>query len=187
MKRRSAERLPWPRVTARRFTHQPMATSEFTGHVTLLCIDTVREPLWVESQGRRLCICDAGYIWLQHFPTGTHYAVTTQFDAAGRVIQWYIDICFQHALDAEGVPWWEDLYLDVLVFPDGEYAIADEDELDEALCQGVIDTRLHALAHEEANRIVAAINAGAFPLFHLCYAHRERLLRTLSVDDRMIG
>lgn len=108
MKQRTAERLPWPRVTARRFTMQAFATPEFHGVATLLCLDAVREPLWIEWQGRRFCSCDSGYTWLQHFPANTHYAITTQFDAQGQVVQWYIDICHRHWLDDQGMPWWED-------------------------------------------------------------------------------
>ena len=179
MKQRSADRLPWPRVTTRRFVIQTFATPEFQGVATLLCIDAVREPFWVEWQGRRFCICDGGYTWLQHFPTNTHYAVTTQFDARGQVVQWYIDICHRHWVDDNGVPWWEDLYLDLLVFPEGDCHIVDADELDEALAAAVIDARLHALAWAEARRLQSAIGAGAFSLLSLSDGHRWQLLQLL--------
>ena len=58
MKHRAADRLPWPCVTARRFTVQAFATAEFHGVVTLLCMNAIREPLWIEGQGQRFCICD---------------------------------------------------------------------------------------------------------------------------------
>ena len=179
MKQRSAERLPWPRVTARRFVTHAFATAEFQGVATLLCIDAVREPFWIEWQGARFCLCDSGYTWLQHFPANTHYAVTTQFDPQGQVIQWYIDICHRHWVDEQGMPWWEDLYLDLLVFPNGGCHIVDGDELDEALQTGVIDARLHTLAWDEARRLQTAIEAGAFPLLSLSYAHRLQLLQSL--------
>jgi uncharacterized protein len=176
MKQRAADRPWWARVTARRFTVQSFATPEFHGVATLLCIDAVREPLWIEGQGQRFCICDTGYTWVQHFPIGAHYAVTTQFDAQGQVIQWYIDICHRHWLDERGVPWWEDLYLDVLAFPTGACAIVDADELDEALQHGVIDADLHALAWREATQLQSAIQRHAFPLLGLTPLHRLQLL-----------
>jgi len=179
MKQRSAERLPWPRVTARRFITQSFASTEFQGVATLLCMDAVREPFWIEWQGKRFCLCDSGYTWLQHFPTNTHYAVTSQFDAQGQIVQWYIDICHRHWLDDKGVPWWEDLYLDLLVFPNDGCYIVDEDELDEALEAGVIDARLHTLAWNEARRLHAVIEAGAFPLLSFSHSHRLQLLQLL--------
>ena len=82
-------------------------------------------------------------------------------------------------MDDHGVPWWEDLYLALLVFPaDGCY-IVDEDELDEALQAGVIDARLHALAWDEARRLQSSIEASAFPLLSLSYGHRLQLLQSL--------
>jgi predicted RNA-binding protein associated with RNAse of E/G family len=180
MKQRTAERLLWPRITARRFVTHAFATAAFQGVASLLCIDAVREPFWVEWQGRSFCICDGDYTWLQHFPVNTHYAVTTMFDPQGQVIQWYIDICHRHWVDDKGVPWWEDLYLDLLVFPVGDCHIVDGDELDEALQTGVIDARLHRLAWDEAHRLQSVIQADAFPLLSLSYDHRLQLLQMLD-------
>lgn len=179
MKQRAADRLPWPRVTAGRFVTHAFATTEFQGVATLLCIDAVREPLWVDWQGHRSCICDSGYTWLQHFPTNTHYAVTTQFNEQGQVVQWYIDSCNHHWVDERGIPWWEDLYLALLVFPDGGCHIADADERDDPLHRGVIDTNLHTLAWQEARHLQSTIQAGAFPLLALANAHRLYLRRSL--------
>lgn len=179
MKQRAADRLPWPRVTARRFATHTFATTEFQGVATLLCIDAVHEPLWVDWQGHHFCICDSGYTWLQHFPTNTHYAVTTQFNTQGQVVQWYIDICNYHWIDERGIPWWEDLYLDLLVFPDGGCHIVDADELDDALQRGVIDTSLHMLAWQEARHLQSTIQAGTFPLLALANTHRLYLLQSL--------
>ena len=180
MKQRTAERLLWPWITARRFVPHAFATAAFQGVASLLCIDAVREPFWVEWQGRSFCICDGGYTWLQHFPVNTHYAVTTMFDPQGQVIQWSIDICHRHWVDDKGVPWWEDLYLDLLVFPAGDCHIVDGDELDEALQTGVIDVRLHRLAWDEAHRLQSVIQADAFPLLSLSYDHRLQLLQMLD-------
>lgn len=101
------------------------------------------------------------------------------FDPQRQVIQWYIDICHRHWVDDKEVPWWEDLYLDLLVFPEGDCHIVDGDELDEALQAGVIDARLHTLAWDEAQRLQSLIQADAFPLLSLSYAHRLQLLQSL--------
>lgn len=180
MKRRSAARQPWPRVLSRRFTHQRIESAVFTGHVTLLCMDQVREPLVVDWQGTPLCVCDSGFSWLQQFPDNTHYAVTTQFDANGEIVQWYIDVCNRHALGTDGIPWWEDLYLDVLMVPDGRVEIADAEELDEALMAGVINCAQYDLAWREALALVAAINGQCLPVLELASSQRQQLLRGLA-------
>ena len=180
IKRRSASRIPWPRILERRFTTQSVNQLDYRGYVTLLCLDRVREPLWVTHQGRQLCIVDDGYTWLQQFPTGTQYTVTTQFDADGQVAQWYIDICLQHGVDASGIPWWDDLFLDVVIFPNGECQIIDGEELDAALQSGVIDDSQHRLAWTEATKLVRTIEQNDFLLFALIIRQRTELLAALG-------
>lgn len=176
IKRRSAERLDWQRVTERRFTHTQMADPSFTGVVTLLCIDAVSEPLWIKTESQDFCIADAGYSWLQYFPSCENHAVTTMFDAHGQVIQWYIDIVKRHGLDAQGIPWWDDLYLDIIVTPDRKTAIIDQEELDEALQVGAITAAEHTLAWDVATGLRSSIEQGQFVLLDLAAEHRHLLL-----------
>ena len=60
MKRLQANRPDWKRVTERRFYCAPLDTPDFKGHVSLLCLDAVREPLVVGVNTKRICIADAG-------------------------------------------------------------------------------------------------------------------------------
>lgn len=179
IKRRLASRIPWPRILERRFTVQVINQPDYVGYVTLLCLDKVREPLWVKNQGQQLCIVDDGYSWLQQFPTGAQHTVTTQFDAQGQVVQWYIDICLQHGVDATGIPWWDDLFLDVIIFPNGQCHIVDGEELDVALQSGVIDESQHRLAWAEATKLVQMIEQNGFSLLALSVLQRAALLAAL--------
>ena len=146
MKRKRSDRSHWSRVTRRRFVIERLDSEEFTGYVTLFCIDDVREPLWVPLGMSRICVADAGYLWLQHYPANSRYTITTMFDAAGQVVQWYVDVCKQHGIDENGIPWYDDLYLDIALLPSGEIALLDADELDRALQQGLISQEDHDLA-----------------------------------------
>lgn len=176
IKRRLANRSPWPRILERRFTVQAINQPDYVGYVTLLCLDKVREPLWVRVHAQKFCIVADGYSWLQQFPTGAQYTVTTQFDAQGQVVQWYIDICIQHGVDEAGVPWWDDLFLDVISFPNGGCQIIDGEELDAALQSGAIDETQHRLAWAEATKLVKLIEENNFPLFALSIHQRTALL-----------
>lgn len=69
------------------------------------------------------------------------------FDAAGRVIQWYIDMSREHGVDdGGGMPWFDDLSLDLVLYPNGRVVVLEEDEPDEALAAGAITQEVHALA-----------------------------------------
>jgi uncharacterized protein len=93
-------------------------------------LDEVRSPAVPKWTGRPICIADNGYSWLQHFtPDEPHHVVTTMFNEHGEIVQWYIDICRSHWLDERGVPWFDDLYLDIVRLPDGQLFLVDGERL----------------------------------------------------------
>ncbi len=176
VKRKRSDRPEWRRVTRRRFCVECLDSEDFSGYVTLLCIDEAREPLWILVGDSQLCVADSGFSWLQHFPASTCYTVTTMFDSTGRVVQWYIDVCKQHGIDESGIPWYDDLYLDIAMLPSGETKLLDADELDRALREGSVSGEDHDLAWREATRLIADIQRGSLKLLRLGTEHRDRLL-----------
>ena len=161
-------------MTKSRFAQISLDASEFRGYATLFCIDEVREPLWGTSCGRYLCLADKGYSWMQHFPAGARYAITTVFDAHDEIVEWYIDICNRHYLDEQGLVWYEDLYLDLDVSFEGEVVLLDADELDEALLANQVSSVEYEVAWREASSLMTAIEQDMFPLLWLLPSHKER-------------
>ena len=180
VKRKSAERVTWRRIAKRQFSVLQLDNDEFSGTVTLLQILAVHEPLWMPLGGQAICIADAGYGWLQHFPTSANHTVTTMFDASGQVVQWYIDICKAHGSDERGIPWYDDLYLDIMLAPGGVPELLDADELDAALAAGSITPDDWALAWREARQVLALLEHGPLPIMQLGAAHRRLLLDTAT-------
>ena len=79
----------------------------------------VGEPYDVSSFGQTYCVLDTGCRWLKIHPHGVEecvmgHAVTIQFDVQGTPVQLYIDIHGGEGLTTSGLPWHDDLYLDVL-------------------------------------------------------------------------
>ena len=58
----------------------------------------------------------------------------------------YIDMIEKQGVDEDGVPWFNDLYLDLVVYPDGMVVEEDWDELEEALVAGEITRQQYELA-----------------------------------------
>lgn len=183
MKRKQADRPHWQRILRRRFTVTRLDTPAFQGYVTLLRLIEVRQPLWVPFGARRLCVADHGYCWLQHFPEGAHYTLTTMLDAEGQVVQWYFDLCKAHGVDERGIPWYDDLYLDVIAVPSGEVELIDVADLDEARRQGLLTPADYDLAWREANHLLAAVRAGDLRLLALSAQYWEELRRLETVVE----
>ncbi|MFJ7827004.1 DUF402 domain-containing protein [Psychrobacillus sp. NPDC096623] len=179
LKRRYGDRSDWKRISKRGYAQSYVETEEFTGYITLLNLVQVTQPLWVKYDEKSLCIVDDGYMWLQHFPTGKNYSVTTMFDANGKVVQWYIDICNEIGIE-HNVPWWDDLFLDIIVLPTGEIIQQDEDELEEALINGWVDQSMYNLAWVQVNEITTSIREEDFNLLNYSAVHKELLMTLLK-------
>lgn len=152
LKRKYGDHANWKRVLKKEYTSLFFDEDQFRGNVTLLKVHQVSEASYYHYGEKSVCIVDNGYSWLQHFPDGQHYSVTTMFDSEGTLVQWYIDICFQNGIEND-VPWMDDLFLDIVVLPTGEVIQKDADELEDAYSAGIINETLYKLAWNEADRI----------------------------------
>lgn len=82
------------------------------------------------------------------------------FDSAGKLVQVYFDVVWDHGLDERGVPWYDDLYLDVVALPSGEVELLDQDELEEALGAGAVTEEQYRIAVDEARAVLTDIRPG---------------------------
>lgn len=76
----------------------------------------------------------------------THYfyCITVMMDDSYEMKVCYIDMIDTQGYDDDGVPYFYDLYLDLIVYPDGNIITDDMDELQEALKIGEItDVQYH--------------------------------------------
>ncbi|OIU68846.1 DUF402 domain-containing protein [Rossellomorea aquimaris] len=174
LKRKSGDRSGWKRILKRRYAQTRLDTAEFRGYITLLETVKVAKPLTVPYGKEHLSIVDDGYMWLQQFPQDQHHAVTTVFDARGEVVQWYIDVTLRNGVE-HGIPWMDDLFLDLVLLPSGDLIVLDAEELEDALSTGTIDQLQYELAWDEANRLKESISSGSFDLIKLSRDHMELL------------
>jgi predicted RNA-binding protein associated with RNAse of E/G family len=165
-RRRYASREEWQRLRERQFEVRRVDRPGFHGYVSRLTIGSVTEPLVVPLNGTEYRLADAGFTWMQYVPDRSRHTLTTLLDERGEVIQWYVDIAARTGIDERGIPWWDDLFLDLVILPDGSVHLLDEDELEEAREAGEISREEYELARAEAERVMAAIGDGQFGLLN---------------------
>lgn len=73
------------------------------------------------------------------------------------ILLWYIDMIANQGLDQEGVPYFDDLYLDLVVYPDGTIIEDDMDELEEALLVKDITEKQYNLAIHTSKKLKEGI------------------------------
>ncbi len=133
----------------------------------------VRLPYDVSCFGQTYRVLDSGYRWLRIHPHGAGegvmgHALTIQLDAQGTPVQLYIDIHGGEGLSASGLPWHDDLYLDVLALVDPrtwrvtDTELIDQDELQQALDAGRVSARQFRDSHAEAGAVMDDLLAGTF-------------------------
>ena len=183
IRRKFADYPGWKRILQHRFYASYLDTPEFTGYITLYCMDAVTAPLVVGYFHRTTCIADAGYSWLKQFPAEEqHFTVTTHFDASGQVVLWYIDICLRIGVGDNQIPWLDDLYLDLIVSPTMEIEVKDADELLSALENGIISTAEYDLAWHAANRLIEQFSKNQLGCLGLSDVHRALLLQSNPIE-----
>lgn len=108
-------------------------TEEIVGYVGILSINEVPEPQIWKYNGEDLIVCDNNYQWLTIMPKNDYYCLTVMMNENREMQVCYIDMIDEQGYDEEGVPYFYDLYLDLVVYPDGIVIEDDMDELQEAL------------------------------------------------------
>ena len=178
IKCRGMARAEWRCILQRKSVFTAVDTPEFRGHAGLMRILRVSEPFV-----RRVVLADAGYSWLQLAPEGKHWWLTVMYDPDGALVQYYFDVTRRNFIAASGEPMFEDLYLDIVMQPDGELRLLDVDELDAALASGELTPETHALALREAEALCEALRGREGEWRSLCAREKQRLEKLLTQDD----
>lgn len=180
MKRKYADRPNWKRVLSRKMIIENIESEHFKGQAVLIQIDKVREPLYVDLCGTQQCVVDNGYSWMTLFSQNKNYVITVMFNQQGQVVQWYIDICGGQGYTKDGIPWYDDLYLDIIISSDFKVELIDQDDLQYALEQGIITKQQADFAYTQANELLSLIKDNRFPILKASLQLYEAMLKKLE-------
>ena len=146
MKRKSLSYDSWSVIKRKNFRFQKVQDQTFCGYVSLVQMLEVAEPQIWDFRGEKIAVCQTGYQWLSIMPSEGSYCITAMLDKNSHILLWYIDMIASQGIDEKGIPYFDDLYLDLIVRPNGEIIEDDRDELEEALKQGNITQQQFELA-----------------------------------------
>lgn len=124
---------------------------DFTGDVSLIKFNKVNKPFIVE--GSNVCIINDNYKWLEFYDYNKKHLLTAMYNEKNEIIEWYYDIARRIGKDNE-IPYEDDLYLDVVVTPDGNIKLLDEDELKAAFDKFEVSQADYDMAYDEANKLM---------------------------------
>ena len=156
MKRKYADYPNWDRVLEKKYKNIYFDNEDFKGNISLLTAVKVKEKLVVVDN---LVLIDDGFKWLEIYPDNNkNIAISVCINTEGYFLEWYFDIAKDSALTENGVPYIDDLYLDVILTPEGEIKMIDQEELQDALDNQIISQDDYDLAYKVANELIAKID-----------------------------
>ncbi|MCI9445473.1 MAG: DUF402 domain-containing protein [Oscillospiraceae bacterium] len=166
--KKDMRRSGWPRILRREYVSRDCRMYGRRGKESLLVIREVTEPLSVHDAGEDVLVVEKDYAWVQIALEGLPFWLTAMYDNQGRLLQIYFDITGGNRFDDPDNPWFEDLYLDIVVNSRGELYVLDQDELDEALAAGEITKEAHEQAEAACGRLYAYLEEKREVVAALC-------------------
>jgi len=88
--------------------------------------------------------------------------VSKIFDEAGQFVYWYCDIIETVYNKEDNTYTFNDLLVDILVYPDGHVEVVDMDEFADAMEKGILETSTIAFAMRSADSLLKTIYSGDF-------------------------
>lgn len=137
----------WKCIISKNRIGKQVDMPQIKGYLGLLTINRVSEKQIWKNKNKDVVVCDNGYYWLSIMPKNAFYCITVMMDNTYHIKVCYIDMIDSQGYDEDGVPYFYDLYLDLIVYPDGNIIVDDFNELQEAL-------RLGEITEEQYNKAI---------------------------------
>lgn len=182
MKRKRLTRENWNGTVKTRYCQRDLEIDGIAGTLAGLWLDEIGKPSIWDRRGRPVAVYATGMTWLQWMPRDDHYLLTAMFAPDGALSLWYIDMIAGQGRDPDGVAFIDDLYLDLIVWPDGEIKVDDMDELMDALAQGDITKAQADLALATKKRLTSGPLRDLPALERKCRAMLRRIERAHAED-----
>ena len=157
MKRTRLSYDEWSCIISKDIYGKKVSSELLNGYIGLINIKEVSQAQILKFKGEGIVFCDKGMKWLSILPQNDWYCITAMMDEKEKILLWYIDMIAKQGTDADGIPYFDDLYLDLVVYPDGTIVVDDMDELEEALLKKDITQEQFNLAIETSQRLQRGI------------------------------
>lgn len=154
MKLKYADHSHWSNKPSNVYRQRFIDTVDFKGYISILKFDDISNPISFNVGSKHeFIIIDNAYSWVQHFPLGGNHILTTVLNNKDKLVQHYFDVILSSSVTSEGIPFFEDLFLDVILLPNNEIHILDEEELLKAFNKHEISRDEYDLAINEMSCI----------------------------------
>ena len=108
-------------------------------------------------KGAPVTYISKGYYVVELTPLKENYNIRFYVDTKKNIVDYYIDMTLENGVEYK-MPYYIDLYLDITHYPETDKAeFFDEDELKDALDEGLISKEDYDLAYKVGNKLLTEI------------------------------
>ena len=147
---------------------------DFIGDIALASFNKVHEQCTI--QGTNLCIINDNYKWLEFYDYNKKYMLKAMYNENNEIIEWYFDIARKIGKE-KGMPYEDDLYLDVVLTPKGDIKLLDEDELKDAFDRFEVNKSDYEMAYNEAKQLMNRLQNNKYTLKEFTDKYLKEMLK----------
>lgn len=170
----------WKRVIERTDAFENIEHKNLKGIASLISVKKVKKPGIKIYNNNKIKIVDDGFFWLQIGFENKNYWITAMYNEKKEIVQYYIDITEKNVINDYENSCFYDIFLDIVLLPDGEIFLLDEDELKKALDDKIITKVQYDRAYSEANRVIKYISKDPTCLKEMCNKYFEKVLEKIG-------
>ncbi len=161
--------------------HQMHMDNElFKGWVALNYLTDGETRFWEYEKSGKIPVCGKGMTWLTLIPDDRKRCIGTYITPDRRVSVWYVDVIEETGIDEDGIVYYIDKYLDVILTPQGDVIVQDRDELDAAYASGELSDLQYEEALKEGELVIKELAADINKTEEFC-------LEVLAKAEEMIA
>ncbi len=154
----------------------------FKGWVAINYLTDGETRFWTYDKSGDVAVCGKDMIWMTIIPDNASRSISAFFLPNRRVSAWYIDVIEATGFDEDGILYFIDKYLDVILTPQGDVILCDKDELDAAYSSGELTEEQYRHAIAEGERIIDELGSDILSTESMCRQILEKAEEMLAED-----
>jgi len=154
----------------------------FKGWVSLNYLTDGETRYWEYEKSGKIPVCGKGMTWLTLIPDDRKRCIGAYITPDRRVSVWYVDVIEEIGIDEDGIVYYIDKYLDVILTPQGDVDVKDRDELDAAYSSGELSDFQYEEALKEGELIIRELAADIKRTEEFCLAVLEKAEEIIAED-----
>ncbi len=139
---------------------------DLNAYLTIKEVKDLEQPYFIYINGELVKKMDKNYKIIEYTPLDESYNVRAHVNDKNEILEYYFDITYGKNKIIDGIPYYNDLFLDVVYYQEvatksSTYIhLSDRNDLEEALEKGIIDKEQYDYAYQITDKLLKELKSG---------------------------